>query len=229
MTAGREMPLRADARRNRDQIIAAARSIFAASGPDVPMEEIARTAGVGVGTLYRRFPDREALIRAVAVESFERVLAEARAAVTEEPTAWRALVKLLYQSVELHLSLRLAMLSQRALAILKNDESVAGLRDDLLAELDGLVRAAQAEGALRPDVGTGDLAMLFALLLHQHPVCPPEIAEMSANRSITIMIDGLQAKPGTPLPGRPLARAKPSAAKIPPCSWRGRIVRMRSR
>src|SRR5881227_3330880 len=91
MTADPDTTLRADARRNRDQILAAARSIFAAQGPEVPMEEIARAAGVGVGTLYRRFPDRDALIRAVAVENFERVLTDARAAAKEEPSAWLAL------------------------------------------------------------------------------------------------------------------------------------------
>src|SRR4051812_45368611 len=81
-------PLRADARRNRDQIVAAARTIFVAQGPNAPMEEIARSAGVGVGTLYRRFPDRKTLIREVAQDSFARALAEARASIEEEPTAW---------------------------------------------------------------------------------------------------------------------------------------------
>src|SRR4051794_29077547 len=109
MTADPETPLRADARRNRDQIIAAARVIFVEQGADVPMEEIARTAGVGVGTLYRRFPDRDALIRAVAVDNFDRVLIDAKAAAEEEPTAWAALVWLLHQSVELQLSVQLAM------------------------------------------------------------------------------------------------------------------------
>ena len=75
--------LRADARRNRDQIVAAAKQWFAVQGPDVPMEEIARAAGVGVGTLYRRFPDREALIRAVVRESLTISVAEARAALEE--------------------------------------------------------------------------------------------------------------------------------------------------
>src|SRR5690606_39081124 len=62
-------PLRADARRNRDRIINAARTAFAERGPEVPMEEIARCAGVGTGTLYRRFPDRESLVRAVGLDS----------------------------------------------------------------------------------------------------------------------------------------------------------------
>src|SRR5690349_16231486 len=98
MTAEPET-LRADARRNREQIIAAAKKMFLEFGPDVPMEEIARGAGVGVGTLYRRFPDREALIRAVARDNFEVVLAEARTVAAEEPSAWQAIVRLLTRSL----------------------------------------------------------------------------------------------------------------------------------
>ncbi|MDT8909572.1 helix-turn-helix domain-containing protein [Amycolatopsis sp. PS_44_ISF1] len=206
MSADPQIPLRADARRNRDQIIAAARLIFGEYGPEVPMEEIARAAGVGVGTLYRRFPDRDALIRAVAVDNFARVIGDAREAMAEEPTAWKALVRLLYQSVELHLTIQLSILSKKALEILKDDPVIARLRDELLIEVDTLVRAAQQEGDLRPDVGAGDVAMLFALLLRQMESRRPEIAQMSTARCIAIMIDGLRANPGTPLPGRALGR-----------------------
>ena len=204
MTADAQTPLRADARRNRDQIIAAARTIFAEHGPEIAMEEIARTAGVGVGTLYRRFPDRDSLIRAVAVDSFQRVLDDARAAARDEPTAWQALVRLLYQSAELQLSVQLAMQSQRALATLKQHPVVLALRDELLAEVDRMVRGAQEEGNLRPDVDTGDIAQLLSVRLRAPRMKTPEIARMAADRSIAIMIDGLRAKPGTPLPWRPL-------------------------
>jgi len=205
MTADASAPLRADARRNRDQIIAAARAIFAEHGPEIAMEEIARTAGVGVGTLYRRFPDRDSLIRAVAVDSFQRVLDGAKAAAREEPTAWQALLRLIYQSDELQLSVQLAMQSRPALATLKQDPVVLALRDDLLAEVDRMVRGAQKEGNLRRDVGTGDVVHLLSLRLRTPQARTPEVARMAADRSIAIMIDGLQAKPGTPLPWRPLA------------------------
>jgi AcrR family transcriptional regulator len=204
MTADAQTPLRADARRNRDQIIAAARAIFAEHGPEIAMEEIARTAGVGVGTLYRRFPDRDSLIRAVAVDSFQRVLDDAKAAARDEPTAWQALVRLLYQSAELQLSVQLAMQSQRALATLKQHPVVLALRDELLAEVDRMVRGAQEEGNLRPDVDTGDIAQLLSVRLRAPRMKTPEIARMAADRSIAIMIDGLRATPGTPLPWRPL-------------------------
>ena len=108
MTTGPKSGLRADARRNRDQILAAAREVFTAQGPEVPMEEIARAAGVGVGTLYRRFPDRESLIRAVAQESFTQVIDDARAACAEEATGWAALERLVRRSRRLQVSLQLA-------------------------------------------------------------------------------------------------------------------------
>jgi AcrR family transcriptional regulator len=204
MTADPETTLRADARRNRDQILAAAKTIFAVSGPEVPMEEIARAAGVGVGTLYRRFPDRDALVRAVAMDNFERVLIDARTIAAEETSPWRALERLLRQSVELQLVVQLAMESHRTLAILKGDPEVRRMREEILEVLDGFVHDAQAEGKLRPDVGAGDIAILFATLLRQVRAKAPEVAEMAARRCVGIMIDGLGARPGTELPGRPI-------------------------
>lgn len=207
MTADPETRLRADARRNRDQILAAARTIFAAQGAEVPMEEIARAAGVGVGTLYRRFPDRDALIRAVAIDNFDRVLVDAKAAKEEEPTHWDALIRLLHQSMDLQLSVQLAMVSPRALAILKSDPAVKALRDDLIVVMDGFVLGAQQEGKLRLDVATGDVAMLFATLLRQMPGKAEEVSRMATTRCIGIMIDGLKAGENSPLPGRALTGA----------------------
>ena len=83
--------LRADARLNRERILAAARDSFVERGADVPLEEIAARAGVGIATLYRRFPDRAALQRAVALDVLTRVGQEARAAIEEEPDAFSAL------------------------------------------------------------------------------------------------------------------------------------------
>ncbi|MEU0469114.1 helix-turn-helix domain-containing protein [Amycolatopsis sp. NPDC006131] len=202
MTAS-ETRLRADAQRNRDQIVAAARQVFAAAGPDVPMEEIARAAGVGVGTLYRRFPDREALIRAVARESFAQVLADAREAAAEEPTAFDALVRVIGRSHQLQASVQLALVSERAREILKRDPETAASRDALLAELDAIVQAAQAEGLVRADVGTGDVAILFSLVLRQPPAVD-DPALLAFERAAALMLDGLRSSSASPLPGRPI-------------------------
>ncbi|WP_020668223.1 TetR/AcrR family transcriptional regulator [Amycolatopsis nigrescens] len=207
MTTDSEANLRADARRNRGQILLAAKRMFAELGADVPMEEIARAAGVGVGTLYRRFPDREALIRAVARDNFENVLIEARAAVAEEPTAWDALVRFLRQSRELQLSVQLAMVSPLARSVLEDDPMTNEFRYALVDELDGLVHQAQTDGALRDDIGTGDVAMLFMLLVRQMPSQYEDASRMAPDRCMAIMLDGIRARPGSPLlPFRPLTR-----------------------
>ncbi|EHR63576.1 TetR/AcrR family transcriptional regulator [Saccharomonospora cyanea] len=203
MAAGPEVGLRADARRNLGQILLAARRMFAEAGPDVPMEEIARQAGVGVGTLYRRFPDREALIRAVARESLANVADEARRAVEEEPSAWAALIRLVRHSQRLQVIVRLALMSSRAREILRDDPETQRSCRAVLAVLGEIVRAAQDEGTLREDVGAGDVAVLFSFLLKQTPVANVPAASVT-ERAFVLMLDGLRARPGTPLPGRPI-------------------------
>ncbi|MDT0305208.1 TetR/AcrR family transcriptional regulator [Streptomonospora wellingtoniae] len=195
--------LRADARRNRDRIIAAAGEAFSDQGPDVPMEEIARRAEVGVGTLYRRFPDREALIRAVAQENFRRVLDDARAAAAEEPTAWDALVRVVDRSHRLRVTVQLALVSDRARQILSEDPRTGGIRSELMDELTRIVESAQAEGAMRPDVGAGDVAILFSLVLRQPPVARESAARVF-DRARAIMLDGLRAGAAGVLPGDPI-------------------------
>lgn len=193
--------LRADARRNRDQIIAAAKEMFAESGFDVPMEELARRAGVGVGTLYRRFPDREALIRAVAQTNYAQVLASAETAAVEEKTAWNALVLLLSRSRELRLSVQLAIGHPHIWAMIKKDPEVRRFQHALMDVLDRLVHAAQEDGQLRKDVGTGDVAVLVSLLLRRMPVPAEHSADALTDRVLALLLDGLRPRPGSSLPG----------------------------
>jgi AcrR family transcriptional regulator len=207
MAAEEQVRLRADARRNRDQIIAAARVAFLELGREIPMEEVARRAAVGVGTLYRRFPDREALIRAVAQDNFSTVLRDARLALDEEPTAWQALVRLMRRSRSLRLTIQLAEPSTTAGEIFKHDPVVEKLRDDLMTVLEEIVRRAQQEGALRPDVGAGDVAVLATLLLRRIPGKADGMSESMLERALGVIIDGLHVNPGGALPGRPVTVA----------------------
>jgi len=200
-----DTPLRADARRNRDQILVAAREIFAERGADVAMEEIARRASVGVGTLYRRFADREALIRAVFRETFQVVADEIHAALTEEPTGWGALTRVMRQSAWLHVSVQAK--SSTVTAVVKADPETSRLRDYLLDMLSEVVRRAQEEGTLRRDVAVGDLAILFMSVVNQAPTLTPEAAGLAPGRVLAIMMDGLRASVPGDLPGRPLTRA----------------------
>jgi len=199
-----EVPLRADARRNRDLILVAAREIFAERGADVPMEEIARRASVGVGTLYRRFVDREALIRAVFRDTFHAVADETRAAIAQERTAWAALMRIMRQSAWLHVSVQAK--SPRVTAVVRDDEETSRVRDELLDMLDEVVRRAQDEGSLRRDVGVGDLAMLFVSVVHQTQSVTQDAAGLVPGRVLAIMMDGLRAPAPGDLPGRPLTR-----------------------
>ena len=206
-TSTSDESLRSDARRNRDQILRAAKEIFAARGTSVPMEEIAREAEVGVGTLYRRFPDREALIRAVVRDSVQAVAAEARAALADEATAWDALVRIIGQSAHLRFSLRLHTYSRAVADLLKADEEIDRHRRAAFDVLEEVVHRAQAEGSLRTDVGVGDLAMLFVSVMHQTHGMSGEAAGLAPGRVLGIMLDGLRARDSAQLPGRPLTRA----------------------
>ncbi|WP_414638615.1 TetR/AcrR family transcriptional regulator [Actinophytocola sp.] len=202
-----EAPLRSDARRNRDQILRAAKEIFAARGLTVPMDEIAREAEVGVGTLYRRFPDREALIRAVFRDNVRTIAEDIRAALDEEPTAWDALVRIIRQSAQLRLSMRLHAHRAAVAAMVRDDEETERYRREAFDVLDEVVRRAQEEGSLRTDVGLGDLAVLFVSVVHQTHDLAAEAAELAPGRVLGIMLDGLRARDAVPLPGRPLTRS----------------------
>ncbi|MFC3999685.1 TetR/AcrR family transcriptional regulator [Nocardiopsis sediminis] len=195
--------LRADARRNRELIIAAARELIAERGPDVPMEEIARAAGVGVGTLYRRFPDRESLLVAVAGDNYRRVAAEVRNFVREGHGAWHTLRSFLSHASDVRLSLRLAFFSERTFSMLKHDAEARRSRDELLATLERLVRDAQTEGSMRTDVGAGDVVVLIGLFFDparraRLPLAVPD------DRYLMLMFDALHSGNATPLPGPPL-------------------------
>jgi AcrR family transcriptional regulator len=197
--------LRADARRNRDRIVDAAKSWFATHGPEAPTEEIARSAGVAPGTLYRHFADREALIAAVAANNLDHALAEAHAAVTEESSAWDALVRILRQSTELRLSFRLLTAYPHVHAVLKKEREADKSRRKMVALLDLVVRRAQAEGTLRTDVGTGDVGMMFALLAHPLSIEWSTTAQLASERCMALLLESLRAgKAHDTLPGHAL-------------------------
>ena len=95
MSTAAVRPLRADARRNRERVLTAARAVFAEQGREAQMDDVARHAEVGVGTVYRHFPTKEALIEAVAIDSFERVTAKAQEAL-ELDDPWEAFTSTLW-------------------------------------------------------------------------------------------------------------------------------------
>src|SRR6266545_1265378 len=146
--------MRADARRNRERLLTAARDALVDQGVDAPLEEIARRAGVGVGTLYRRFPDRQALLRDVALQVLSQVTDEARAALAEEPDAYRALARYLHRALDLRIAAVMPVLTEAG--PIGRDEEFQRARDDLGRLFESMVTTAQREGLLRPDVGVGE-------------------------------------------------------------------------
>ncbi|WP_326811267.1 TetR/AcrR family transcriptional regulator [Streptomyces scopuliridis] len=98
-SAGRSAPLRVDAQRNLEHVLRAAREVFGELGYGAPMEDVARRARVGVGTVYRRFPSKDVLVRRIAEEETSRLTGQARTALGQEDEPWSALSRFLRTSV----------------------------------------------------------------------------------------------------------------------------------
>jgi AcrR family transcriptional regulator len=210
--AQRETGLRADARRNRDRLLEAARQLIVERGGMPPLEDIAQRAGVGIGTLYRRFPDREDLLIAVSAHTLRRVVQVARSAWDEEPDAWSALSRFVRRCVELRLGVLSATVDPVLHARIRRDPSVAEAREALTALLSRMVEGAQADGRMRVDVGPGDIGMLISVHIHQAADIPAELAEVVPGRLAGLLLDGLRARPGTPLPGAAIGAADTAPA-----------------
>ncbi|HEX5118030.1 MAG TPA: TetR/AcrR family transcriptional regulator [Pseudonocardiaceae bacterium] len=206
MTASDEVsaPLRADARRNRQQIIDAARTLFVRRGPDVPMDEIARTAGVGIGTLYRRFPHRDELIRAVSVDNFQRLRELARVIEDEESDPDVALGRMLRSTLELRLGLILSVLSPRAFNSVVDSPEVTEIRAELMDIVGRVVQRAHDVGVLRADIGVGDVVLAMTALARLVPPPGEPLSEMAFERLFALTLDGMRTTPPDPLPGRPI-------------------------
>ncbi|WUH98000.1 TetR/AcrR family transcriptional regulator [Spirillospora sp. NBC_00431] len=193
-----ERPLRADARDNRNRILAAAAEVFVEQGPGAPLEEISRRAGTGIATLYRRFPDRKALTRAVALDALERTAAEARSARGEEPTAFAALVRYMHRVLNIRIGAVFPVLLDE---IPFDDAELVAVRDGGVAIMQGLVASAQEDGDLRGDVTHADIGLLLVRLSRPLPgPMPRDLADELAHRHLDLLIDGLRASPGRPEP-----------------------------
>ncbi len=147
--------LRADARRNRGRILDAARDAFGERGLDVPLEDIADRAGVGIATLYRRFPTREALV-AASFEAKLAAFAEAAEQALDSPDAWAGFAGFVEWACATQAADR--GVTDLLTLMLPNSQAAEDLRARGLRAFTGLVRRAQDQGALRgdfvPEAGT---------------------------------------------------------------------------
>jgi AcrR family transcriptional regulator len=151
--------LRSDARDNRDRILSAARAVFAAEGLDVPMREIARRAGVGPATLYRRFPTKQALVTAAFRERMHACHAIIESGLTE-PDAWRGLCLVIEKVCELHA--RDWGFAVGFAAAFPHAAALAEARARAVAALATLAERAAGTGRLRADFALDDLILMLA-------------------------------------------------------------------
>lgn len=193
---------RADAVRNREQILRAAVDLMVEQGPTVPLEMIARRAGVGIATLYRHFPDRMVLFRQVALDVLTQSAAAAKAALAEEPDAFTALTRYLHDAIDLRIGVVVPMLAERVLS----EDDLTTARDASQNALAEVVRAAHEEGSLRQDVGSGDIGLLMIRMTPPLPVAiSPEDNHRLSHRHLELVLDGLlRFLAVDTLPGRPL-------------------------
>ena len=196
--------LRQDAQRNRELILAAAREEFREHGLDVSLEEIARRAGVGIGTLYRRFPTRDALIEAVFEDHVASFLALAEEALLiEDP--WVGFSTFIEQLCERQASdFGLKDLLCTRLPDAKLMEDVRNRGRKLIVKL---IDRAQAAGALRPDVTPEDVE--FVLWSNKSIVeATRHVAPNAWRRNVALLLDAFRAENAHPLPERALTRSE---------------------
>jgi AcrR family transcriptional regulator len=182
-----QRPKRADARRNRDRLVGAAREVFTADGTSAPLEEVARRAQVGIGTLYRHFPTRQALLEAVYVGEVE-AMARAAAALAELPP-WEALSRWLHQYVGFAATKR--ALTEALLDVDPESDALSACRVALVDAGNALVERAQAAGAVRPDTNFLDIGRMVSGIAVV-PTADPEQQE----RMLSLALDGLRYRPG---------------------------------
>jgi AcrR family transcriptional regulator len=202
----KKKPLRADAERNRQRLLEVAQAVFAAEGLAVPIDEIARRAGLGVGTLYRHFPTKEALFEAIVVGRLESMVAYGDERI-EAPETGSAFFDFLGRMVEEGAAKRdfTDALASTGVDLTK---VLGGLKKELARIMGVLLKRAQAAGAVRPDVGVPEVLALMtgAFTSIDRLGAGPKARE----RLLAIVCDGLRG------PARPaeLPRTGPMRIRV---------------
>ena len=180
-------PLRRDAERNRQRILQAAAEVFTQRGLDATLDDVARQAGVGVGTVYRRFPDKETLVAELFQDRIDTLVAVAEEACTG-PDPWQALVSYLeYAAASMAGDLGLRQLMMFATY---GKDKVAYAREQMRPAVSKLVERAQAAGALRPDFDATDVPLIAIMLSAAAEYASPVQPDVW-RRYLTLLIDSL--------------------------------------
>ncbi|MFD3546488.1 TetR/AcrR family transcriptional regulator [Streptomyces sp. NPDC058655] len=189
---------RADAVRNRERILAAAREVFVEFGSGAPFDEVARRAGIGNATLYRHFPDRATLVHHVVLFVMDRVTTRARASLAEEPDAFAALCRFTHAAADERIGAMCPMLADD---FDREHPELLAARDALEEAIETLLAAGQAAGLIRTDIGVGDLTVALAQLSRPLPGRACLDADPFVHRHLQLFLDGLRAPAGSVLPG----------------------------
>jgi AcrR family transcriptional regulator len=182
-------PLRADARRNRERVLAAARAVFAEQGYEAQMDDVAKRAMVGVGTVYRHFPTKDALIDALVLDAFERILAIAVEQVARDDDAWDAFEHVIWSGAEIMAGDRaVSEVMAEIQGPLHLDES---LQQRMGEAMTTLIERAQASGALRRDVVLDDVVMVMCGI--GTATRKPHVCAEAWRRHVAIVLDGMRS------------------------------------
>jgi AcrR family transcriptional regulator len=204
--------LRADAQRNLTRVLDAAREVFAEQGIDVPVTEIADRAGVGVGTIFRRFPTKDDLLLAVVEDRTAQLIAAADAALVQ-PDAGAALRRFMETAAAMQISDR--CWCDASGTDLFGREGLRELVDELVAKMDALLSRAQAAGDVRDDLRALDLPVLL-MGVAKSGLLLEDAAPGAWKRYLGIVFDGLRPEAARPLPRRPLSAKEFAEARQGP-------------
>jgi AcrR family transcriptional regulator len=178
-----EGPKRADARRNYEKVVAAARDAFAEDGASTSLEAIARRAGVGIGTLYRHFPTRQALLEAVYTHEVDELC---RAAGSDEADEWEAFEGWLRRFVS-YMATKQALVHELFDYVDREAPLFKGCRTSIFAAGEPLLRRAQDAGVVRPDVELADIIQMLGGIAKIQASEPGQIDHI-----LRIALDGLR-------------------------------------
>jgi AcrR family transcriptional regulator len=180
-------PLRADAQRNRERVLSAARKTFASDGLDAQMDDVARRAGVGVGTVYRHFPTKEALVEAVAAAGYAEICEIARESLElEDP--WHAFSDFMWRGARMHRDDR----AQCEIHSTRPDvvRRVAGDKRELLGMVGQLIERGQDAGVIRDDLSADDMPTIWCSL----GAAQQQSEDARWERYLDVVLDGLRAR-----------------------------------
>jgi AcrR family transcriptional regulator len=188
-SSGTNRPLRADARRNRERILESARIVFAQTGPDAQIDDVARHAGVGVGTVYRHFPTKEALLAELVRQKFQLFADRARDALEEDGEPFALIEALMRRNAataanDAGIQYALASAGEQAWTQAQAEQ------DELIALTAELIERARRAGTIRPDVEATDIGMLMCGLCSTMGARP----DFDWRRHLDLMIDALRGR-----------------------------------